>query len=72
IRNLEDIEIDSRSILEEDIYGEESIAELGSQEVIFSMSTFAGEVDLNNQREIDKINFATSYTKPKEPQGFAF
>ena len=63
IRNLEDIEIDSRSILEEDIYGEESIAELGNQEVVFSMSSFAGEIDLNKQKEIEMINFATSYPK---------
>ena len=63
IRNLEDIDIDSRSILEEDIYGEQSIAELGNQEVVFSMDSFSGEIDLNREKEIDTINFATSYPK---------
>lgn len=63
IRNLEDIEIDSKSILEEDIYGEQSVAELGNQEVVFSMESYAGEIDLNKQKEIDQNNFATSYPK---------
>jgi hypothetical protein len=46
---------------DEDIYGEESIVELGTEEVSIAMNTMSGGLNLNEQKEIDSLNFGTAF-----------
>ena len=51
---------------DEDIYGKESIVELGNNEVLIGVNTVEGNLDYSQKKEVDKKNFGSAFAEEKE------
>lgn len=51
---------------DDDIYGDESIVELGNNEVLIGLNTVEGNLDYSAKKDLERKNFASGYEEEKE------